>query len=80
MGDNVLISCKDLSKDRTKRYKLKLEIELVDEKSTCKKANSGETMLMTEDWESGLEAGNIIEIHLKTMKKYIKEWEHGFQV
>ena len=31
MGDNVLISCKVLSKDRTKRYKLKLEIELVDE-------------------------------------------------
>ena len=29
-------------------------------------------MLMTEDWESGLEAGNILEVHLKTMKKHIE--------
>jgi len=66
IGDNVLIFVKCLSKDRSQRYSLELEIS--DDKS--KKTNFGQTLLMTEDCEMGIRAGNVLEVHSKAFEKF----------
>jgi len=70
VGDNVLITAKCLSKDSSKRYKL--ELELSDESSGRKKTNAGETLLMTESLDVGLESGNVLDIHSKTIEMYLR--------
>jgi len=65
-GDYVLIFVKCLSKDRSQRYSLELEIS--DDKS--KKTNFGQTLLMTEDCEMGIRAGNVLEVHSKAYEKF----------
>ena len=66
IGDYVLIFVKCLSKDRSQRYSLELEIS--DDKS--KKTNFGQTLLMTEDCEMGIRAGNVLEVHSKAYEKF----------
>ena len=68
VGNYIHISFKCLSKDRSRRYKL--ELELLGGNSGRKKTTSGETLLMTEDLEVGLAAGNVLEIHEKAFEKF----------
>ena len=68
LGDLVLISFKCLSEDRSKRYSL--ELKLVDGKTGQSKNNQGQTLLMSETLEAGMEDGNVLELHSKTFKKY----------
>jgi len=68
IGDTVLISARCLSRDRSQRYYLQLLI--ADEKSKYKKMSFGQTMLMTEDWKTGLKAGNVLEMHSTTFEMF----------
>jgi len=68
IGDTVLISARCLSRDRSQRYYLQLLI--ADEKSKCRKMSFGQTMLMTEDWKTGLKAGNVLEMHSTTFEMF----------
>ena len=67
-GDYSLASFKCLSADRSRRYKLK--IELVDNKSGQSKSNVGETLLMTENLGESVRVGNVLEIHSKAFRKF----------
>ena len=65
----IQIALKVLSTDKSKRYRLRLV--LLDKKSGKSKMNNGETMLMTEQMETGVEAGNVLELHQTTFEKYL---------
>ena len=67
-GDYTLASFKCLSADRSRRYKLK--IELVDNKSGQSKSNVGETLLMTENMVESAILGNVLEINSKAFRKF----------
>ena len=69
-GDSTLASFKCLSADRSRRYKLK--IELVDSKSGQSRNNVCDTLLMTEDLVESVKYGNVLEIHSKAFRK-VKE-------
>merc|ERR550525_152794 len=59
--DHVRIGVKCLSPDKTFRYKV--DMKLMDKSTKQSKINSGETLLMTEDMEAGIEAGNVLEVN-----------------
>jgi len=67
--DYVMIAIKCLSPDRTSRYKV--EMKLVDKVTKQSKTNLGETLLMTEDMDLGIEAGNVLEINSRTYRRYL---------
>ena len=71
-GDYTLASFKCLSADRSRRYKLK--IELVDNKSGQSKSNVGETLLMTENLGESVRFGNVLEIHSKAFRQFKEGW------
>lgn len=61
MGNFVGISFKCLSSDRQRRYKI--DLKLLDSKSGQSFSISGETLLMTETLQTGLNAGNVLPVH-----------------